>query len=126
MTLALWCVLAAGLLPLVWVGYAKINGGSYDNRAPRQFLAGVEGAAKRAHWAEQNAYEAFPLFAIGVLIAHYLDAPAAAVDTLALTFVIARVAHGILYITDLATLRSLAWLIGWGCSIALYIVSATT
>lgn len=124
MTLALWCILFAGILPIVWVGYAKGTGGRYDNRAPREFLAGVSGSAQRAHWAEQNSYEAFPLFAAGVIVAHLAGASQPLVDGLALAFVAARVAHGICYITDLATLRSVVWLAGWGCSVALFFTAA--
>ena len=120
MTLAFWCVLAAGILPLVWVGYAKFTGGRYDNRAPRTFLAGVEGAARRAHWAEQNSYEAFPLFAAGVIVAHVAGATQDTVDLLAVTFLVARIAHGVCYIMDLATLRSLVWLAGWASSVGLF------
>jgi uncharacterized MAPEG superfamily protein len=123
MTMAFWCVLAAGVLPLLWVGFAKATGGAYDNRAPRVFLAGVTGRAQRAHWAEQNSYEAFPLFAAAVLVAHIGGANQAAIDALALTFVAARLAHGICYIADLAALRSLAWLIGFGTSIALFVIA---
>ncbi|MFU8818024.1 MAG: MAPEG family protein [Pseudomonadales bacterium] len=122
MTVAFWCVLFAGILPLVWVGYAKATGGRYDNRAPRAFLAGIDGAAQRAHWAEQNSYEAFPLFVAGVLIAHFVGAPQGSVDLLAVIFVAARIAHGICYVTDLATARSLAWLIGWISTLALFVV----
>jgi uncharacterized MAPEG superfamily protein len=122
MTLAFWCVLLAGILPLVWVGYAKATGGGYDNRAPRLFLAGVSGAAQRAHWAEQNSYEAFPLFATGVLVAHFVGAPQGMVDLLAITFVAARIVHGVCYLADLATARSLAWVIGWASSLALFLV----
>jgi uncharacterized MAPEG superfamily protein len=124
MTIAFWCVLAAGLLPLVWVGYAKATGGTYDNRAPRVFLAGVAGAAQRAHWAEQNSYEALPLFAAGVVIAQLAGADAGTANLLALTFVAARVAHGICYIANLAMLRSLVWLVGLGSSIGLFVISA--
>jgi uncharacterized MAPEG superfamily protein len=121
MTIAFWCVLAAGLLPLVWVGYAKATGGRYDNRAPREFLAGVSGGAQRAHWAEQNSYEAFPLFAAGVVVAHLAGADPDTANLLALVFVAARAVHGVCYIADLATLRSLVWLIGLGCSVGLFV-----
>ncbi len=125
MTIAFWCVLIAGLLPLAWVGYAKTTGGSgYDNRAPRQYLAGVSGAAQRAHWAEQNTYEAFPFFAAGVIVAHLAGAPQATVDLLAMVFVGARIAHGLCYIADLATFRSLVWVIGWGTTVGLFLVGA--
>lgn len=124
MTTAFWCVLAAGLLPLLWVGFAKATGGRYDNRAPRQFLASVGGRAQRAHWAEQNSYETFPLFAAGVVVAHLAGAAQTTVDALALLFVAARIAHGLCYIADLATLRSLVWVTGLVASVALFVVAA--
>lgn len=120
MTIAFWCVLVAGILPVVWVGYAKATGGQYDNRAPRIFLAGVSGAAQRAHWAEQNSYESFPFFAAAVIIANLAGAPQATVDVLAVTYVGARIAYGICYVADLATARSLTWVIGWLSTLALF------
>lgn len=124
MTIAFWCLLAAGVLPLIWVGYAKAGGGPYDNHAPRDFLAGVEGAARRAHWAEQNAYEAFPLFAAGVLVAHVAGADPVVRDLLAVMFLAARIGHGLCYIADLAALRSAVWLLGWVCSVGLFVSAA--
>jgi len=120
MTIAFWCVLVAGILPVVWVGYAKATGGQYDNRAPRVFLAGVSGAAQRAHWAEQNSYESFPFFAAAVIIAHLAGAPQGPVDLLAVVFVGARIAHGFCYVADLATARSLSWVAGWLCTLGLF------
>jgi uncharacterized MAPEG superfamily protein len=122
MTIAFWCVLVAGILPVVWVGYAKATGGQYDNRAPRTFLAGVSGAAQRAHWAEQNSYESFPFFAAAVIIAHLAGGAQGTIDLLAATFVGARIAHGICYLADLATARSLTWVVGWLCTLALFLV----
>jgi uncharacterized MAPEG superfamily protein len=122
MTIAFWCVLVAGILPVVWVGYAKATGGRYDNRAPRVFLAGVSGAAQRAHWAEQNSYESFPFFAAAVIIAHLAGAPQNTVDLLAVTFVGARVAYGVCYVGDRPTARSVTWVAGWLCTLALFFV----
>lgn len=124
MTIALWCVLAAGVLPLGFVGYAKLAGGGYDNSAPRPFLAGLDGRTQRAHWAEQNGYEAFPLFGAGVLTAQYLGAAQGSTDMLAMIFVAARVAHGFCYIAGLAPMRSLVWTIGFAASIGLFVISA--
>jgi uncharacterized MAPEG superfamily protein len=47
-----------------------------------------------------------------------------AIDALALTFILARVAYGICYITDRSTLRSLVWLVGFGCTVALFVTAA--
>ena len=86
MTTAYWCVLTAGLLPYVATVSAKI-GARFDNHMPRAWLASQTGWRARANAAQMNSFEAFPLFAVAVLVAHQLGAPAARVDTLALTFV---------------------------------------
>ena len=123
MTIAYWCVLAAGLLPYFTVGIAKWSK-RYDNRSPRDFEAALEGRRKRAHFAHLNGFEAFPLFAAGVIIAHQLHAAQNVIDSLALTFIAARVVYVGFYLADKATLRSLAWAIGVGCSIALFVIAA--
>ena len=121
MILAFWMVLVAALLPYVWVGVAK-SGGRYNNSAPREFLEQTEGHRKRALWAQHNAFEAFPAFAAGVIIAHLAGGDAAWIDRLAVLFVLARIAHGLLYLTDKATLRSLVWMVGIACVIGLFIL----
>jgi uncharacterized MAPEG superfamily protein len=122
MTFAYWVLVFLIFLPLIWVGIAKANGTGYDNSRPREWLAHLHGAGQRANWAQQNAYEAFPPFAAAVIIAHLTGAPQIAVDIIAGVFLVARIAHGILYILDKAMWRSLVWLLGFGCTIALFIV----
>jgi len=124
MTLAYWCVLIAAILPYLWVGLAKYPLRGYDNRAPREFEEKLTGWKQRAHWAQLNSYEAFAPFAAGVIIAQQLAAPQGTVDALALTFVLARILHGLLYIANQATLRSLAWAVGFVCMIGLFITAA--
>ena len=123
MTIAYWCILAAALLPYVWVGAAKSAPG-YNNAAPRAFLDTLSDWRKRAGWAQLNAFEAFPAFAAGVIIAHQLRAPQAWVDLLALGFIGFRLVHGIAYIGNWPALRSLAWVGGISCVIALFVVAA--
>ncbi|HIK84523.1 MAG TPA: hypothetical protein EYG08_05365, partial [Myxococcales bacterium] len=41
---------------------------------------------------------------------------------LAIVWVISRVLHGILYLANLDSLRTLSFLVGIGCSIALFFV----
>ncbi len=122
MTIAYWCIVFAIFLPLIWVGIAKANGTGYDNAKPREWLARQQGRAQRANWAQQNAYEAFPPFAAGVIIAHLTNTPQNVIDTLAVIFIVARIAHGILYINDKHMLRSLVWLVGFGATIALFLL----
>lgn len=123
MTVALWMVLVAALLPYLWAILAKSARG-YDNRAPRQFLATATGWRKRADWAQQNSFEAFAAFAAAAIIAHMLVGPSARADALAVGFVAFRLLHGLLYIMDKASLRSLAWLGGFSCMIGLFLLAA--
>jgi uncharacterized MAPEG superfamily protein len=121
MTFAYWCLPIAIFLPLIWVGYAKVMGGSgYDNSRPREWLENREGQAKRANWAQQNSYEAFPPFAAAVIVAHLTGAPQLTIDIMAGIFILARIAHGIFYIADMSTLRSVVWVMGYGITIALF------
>lgn len=123
MTVAYWCLLVAGLLPYVWVVAAKAAPG-FDNRAPRAFLDTVTGWRRRALWAQYNAFEALPLFIAAVIVAHMADAPQGRVDLLAVAFVGFRILHGLFYIADRATARSLVWTGGFVCILALFVSAA--
>jgi uncharacterized MAPEG superfamily protein len=118
MTIAFWCVLAAGLLPYVFVGYGKSGG--VDNSSPRVAEAALSGVRQRAYWAHLNGFEAFPLFAAAVIINHLLRGPNLIANELALAFVAFRIVHGALYMANRATLRSVSWLLGIACVIALF------
>ena len=123
MTTAYWCILVAALLPYSWVIAAKLAPG-YDNAAPRAYLEKPSGWRQRATWAQLNAFEALPPFAAAVIIAQQLGAPQTHIDLLALGFIGFRLAHGIAYIGDWATLRSLVWAGGMGCVIGLFVIAA--
>jgi len=125
MTIAVWCVLIAALLPYAFASMAKFAGGPrYDNHAPREYLERLVGWRKRAHWAQLNSFEAFPPFAAGVLVAQSVGAAQPSVDRLALAFVAARIAYGALYLMDRAMPRSLAWAVGFGAMIGLFLLAA--
>jgi uncharacterized MAPEG superfamily protein len=121
MTFAYWCVALAAFLPLVWVGAAKSGGSDYDNAKPRIFLHNLRGWPQRANWAQANAYEAFPPFAAAVIIASLAGANQVIVDTLAGIFIGARLLHGIFYIVDKPTFRSLAWAVGFFSMVAIFL-----
>jgi uncharacterized MAPEG superfamily protein len=124
MTVAFWCVLIAGLLPYVSTLAAKVGGERFDNRNPRDWLATQSGFRRRANAAQLNGFEAFPLFAAGVLVAHLAGAASERIDQLAIAFVAARVIYTVFYYADMALLRSLAWSVGIGCSAALFFIAA--
>src|ERR1700722_9721431 len=60
-TIALWCVLIAGLLPYVATAISKA-GADYDNRDPRAWLAQQHGYRRPAGAAAVNGFEAVPRF----------------------------------------------------------------
>jgi uncharacterized MAPEG superfamily protein len=124
MTIAFWCVLVAGLMPIVFAGVAKAGDKSFNNRRPRDWYQSVTGYRKRAWWAQQNAHEAFPLFAAAVLIAHLGNAAEPTVDALAVGFIAFRVAYGICYLADIHLARTLMWLGGLVCCISLFVAAA--
>jgi uncharacterized MAPEG superfamily protein len=121
LTVALWCVLVTALIPIVTAGIAKWAGGSYNNNDPRGTATGYAGMAKRAHAAHLNGFEAFPLFAVAVLVAELKGGPRGMVDGFALTFLAARLAYTASYILDRASLRSLLWTAALFSAIAIFI-----
>jgi uncharacterized MAPEG superfamily protein len=123
MTTALWCVLAAGLLPYVATMLAKSKSG-FDNRRPRDWLHAQDGFRRRANAAQLNSFESFPLFAAAVLIAQYLKAPQHTLNVLALGFVAARILFMVFYVADKPALRSLVWFVGIGCCVGIFVVAA--
>ena len=123
MPLAFWCVLAAGLMPIVVVGFAKADS-SFDNAHPRDWLERQEGFRKRAHAAHLNAFEAFPLFAAGVFVAMWQGAAQPTVDAMASGFLLFRIAYAWAYLTDRAMIRTLFWLAATALSIGLFMVGA--
>ena len=121
MTIAYWWIVFSMFFPLIWVGIAKANGTGYDNSKPREWLEQQKGRAQRANWAQQNSYEAFPPFAAAVIIAHLTGSNQLTIDALACFFIACRVAHGLFYIYDKSTARSLVWLGGFGSTVALFL-----
>ena len=124
MTTATWCVLIAGLLPYAATLTAKIGAGGFDNRNPRDWLANQSGFRRRANAAQQNSFEAFPLFAAAVIVAQAAGAAQARVDLLAIAFVVSRLLYIAFYVADLSTLRSLAWFGGIGSAVAIFLAAA--
>lgn len=124
MTFAYWCVLFAALMPIVWSGVAKAGADAFDNSRPRVYLAAIQGYRQRANWAQQNAWEAFAPFAAGVVIASQVGVAQTTIDALAGVFMVARILHGVFYVTDRATLRSLVYIIGLLCTVGFFIAGA--
>lgn len=123
MQIALICVLVAALLPYVWTSVAKARGPRYDNSKVRDWQSSLTGMPLRAHAAHLNSFEAFPMFAAAVLAAIATGVDPGMLATLSVAFVGLRIIYGIVYLMDLATLRSLVWFGALGCSAALLVLA---
>ena len=120
MPLSHWCILIAGLLPYAAALIAKSRK-DFDNANPREWLGRQQGFRARAHAAQLNSFEAFPLFAAAVILAQLRDAPQDTIDILAVIFVLARVLYIALYVANYALLRSLVWVVGIGSAVGMFL-----
>lgn len=116
------CLLAAGLMPFVLTAIAKLSGTRFDNRDPRAWQARLSGLPQRAHAAHLNSFEAFPLFAVGVLLCLQQQVATEQVLPWALAFVALRVGFGVCYLAGWAMLRSVVWLLAILCAVRLYLL----
>lgn len=123
MPLAYWCILVAALLPFVWVKYAR-SGSGVDNRQPREGDENLAPQKRRALAAHQNALETFPFFAIAVLAALTMGAPASTVNVLAVLYILLRIAHGLFYIAGNGALRSLVFALGMVANVVIFALPA--
>jgi uncharacterized MAPEG superfamily protein len=113
-------ILIAGLLPLICAAISKWGDKSYDNHNPRAWIANQEGFRARANAAQQNSLEAFPFFAIGVILASLGGADGNMLESLSWIYITVRVAYIACYLLDKAALRSLFWVAGHGIVIYLF------
>lgn len=126
MAIAYWCVLIAALLPYVWVFVAKTGAPGYNNRNPRAWVAKQTDNYKvqRANAAHLNAFEAFAPFAAGVMMAQLAGVDPERITFLAIAFIVFRVLHGAFYMADAQLMRSLSWMGGFSCVLALLVMAA--
>ena len=128
MSLPFWCIFISALL--IFLAKAPVaramqqESGVYDNHHPRSQQARLSGFGARALAAHLNSFEAFPLFAVGVLMAHVTQTHGVLVDVLAVIFVISRVLYLLCYWADLHWQRSLVWGLGLLCSLLLMLTPA--
>jgi uncharacterized MAPEG superfamily protein len=125
MTAAEWCVFGTLLLylltiaPIKWIGFRR-----FDNSRPRDPGFYEDPIASRALGAHQNGIEAFPFFAIAVLLAEFHGGPQRLVNELAVLFLIVRIAYVFTYLGDRPTLRSILWALGFLINVAIFFLPA--
>jgi uncharacterized MAPEG superfamily protein len=122
-SMVVFATLVVGLLPLACTVIAKWGFRGYDNHNPRAWLANQEGFRARANAAQLNSHEAFPFFAVGVLLALWAGMDASMLARLCWFFIACRGAYIYCYVTDRATLRSLVWFLGLVSVVCLYVAA---
>ncbi len=121
MTLADLTLLAAVILTIASIAPAKLQGRrEYDNASPRDPRFYRTDLRLRSQGAHLNGYEAFPFFTAAVILAEMRHVPQGAVDSLAVAFVLVRVAYVLLYLGNRPTARSWAWAVGFACNLAIF------
>jgi uncharacterized MAPEG superfamily protein len=105
MTIAIWCILIAAILPYVAFGFVK----GLDPNQPRTHLGDLAGQSVRAYGAHLNGLETFPSFAAAVIVAHMIGGPSRIADALAVVYVLLRIGHMAAYIGGRQPLRSAAF-----------------
>jgi uncharacterized MAPEG superfamily protein len=125
MTVAEWCVFGTLMLYLLTIASVKwMSFRQFDNSKPRDSVFYEDPIRARALGAHQNGIEAFPFFAIAVLLAEFRAAPQYLIDELAVLFLIVRIAYVFTYLGNRPTLRSILWSLGFAINIAIFFLPA--
>ncbi len=126
MSIAVLCILIAVLLPPLTMGLSKFtSAGSYDNNSPRDWAVAQKGWKLRAHWAQNNHFEALPGFAAAVILCLVAGVDRAWLDQWAAIFIAVRLAYTAIYLANIATLRTLVWLGGTAIVVWMFIKAGT-
>jgi uncharacterized MAPEG superfamily protein len=121
MTVAEWCIFGILLLylltiaPVKWIGFRR-----FDNAKPRDPAFYDDPIAARAWGAHLNGIEAFPFFAVAVLLAEFRAGPQRLINELAVLFLIVRIAYVFTYLGNRPTLRTILWSIGFAINLGIF------
>ena len=121
MTIAEWCVFGSLVLYLLTIAPVKAIGlRRFDNAKPRDPAFYDDAIRARALGAHQNGIEAFPFFAVAVLLAEFRTAPQNLINELSVLFLIVRAAYVLTYVGDRPSLRSILWALGFVITAAIF------
>ena len=125
MTVAEWCVFGTLMLYLLTIVSVKWSGfRRFDNARPRDPAFYEDPIRARALGAHQNGVEAFPFFAVAVLLAEFRLGPQRLIDELAILYLIVRIAYVFTYLGNRPTLRSILWAIGFAINVGIFFLPA--
>ena len=124
MTFAYACILIAIIMPIILAGIAKKGSEvPINNNDPRSHIRHLKDRSKYAYGAEQNCYEAFPPFAIAVVVAHLMGGTQLTIDILAGLFIVSRLMYIVFYLQGKGTLRSTTFMVGLIATLSLFFVN---
>ena len=128
MTVPFWCLILVFIIPYVLAGVGafqrKAQLGFIDNKNWRaNQLHELTGFASRCYSAQANTWEAIAMFTAAVCVAHFAGADPQQSANAAMLFLAARVTHTLLYLADLDKIRTVAFLVGWGSCIWLFVLA---
>lgn len=112
-TLTSFCLLIVLMLPLllaggsVWFRFTQLDG--FDINNPRSQAEMLSGAGQRIVYAQYNAWEALVAFLVSLFAATQAGVGEDTIQSAALIFVVARIAHPIFYVANIAPLRVLSF-----------------
>ncbi|QPL43002.1 MAPEG family protein [Pseudoalteromonas sp. A41-2] len=125
MTTLILCALIAVLLPYlakVPVAFAQNKLAGYDNKHPREQQSKLTGFGARALAAHQNSFESLIVFGVALAVVMSTNNVYHVTETLAVMHVVSRVMYCIFYYINQDILRSLVWLVGYVCAVAMIAV----
>jgi len=117
MTIAIWCILIAQILPYVAFGFVK----GLDPEQPRFHVGELVGQSVRAYGAHLNGLETFPWFSAAVIVAHMVGGPSRIVDILAVVYILVRIGHLAAYLAGRQPLRTGAFAVAQIIALAIFV-----
>lgn len=125
MTIADWCILGAVLMYLLTLAPIKAIGHrEFINSAPRAPEFYQDPVRARVMGAHINGIETFPFFAAAILLAEMKHGSQEAIDLLAITFLVVRLAFVLAYIANRPTTRTLLWNLGFLVNVLIFVSPA--
>lgn len=123
MSFAIWSILIAAILPILAGMPAKSgkSGKGFDNAKPRDPAFFADEFRARVAGAQANSYEAFSFYGVAMLVGLTQGGSSEWLNTLAVIFIVARVAYIACYIGNKPTMRSLIWTVGFAATILAFI-----
>jgi uncharacterized MAPEG superfamily protein len=109
MTIAEWCIFASVVLHLATIAPVRWISAGPSN-----------GIRARALGAHQDGVEAFPFFAVAVLLAEFRGAPQNLINELAVLFLIVRTAYVLTYVGNRPSLRAILWALGFLITVTIF------